>query len=578
MPSMKEKSKPYITPHERRSLLEQGYPVWNVLTISGALDRAVDKYPDRPLIISDQRQWTYAEIQDWSRRIASGLIAHGLKTGEHVALDMANYPEFVAVKYAIARAGAVCVPVNFLLRGEELAYVLHQSDSAMLVIMDEFRGQNYVTELEKISSAVPSLRQTFILRTVQNDVSDSPTIETLIAAATDESDAELARREAAADGRTLSDIIYTSGTTGRSKGVMLTHDMVLRAAYSSVYAAAFEDGRRMQFAMPMYHVFGYTECMLAVLFVGGAIIPHLVFDPAIMLDAAERHQTTELVGVPMMTQKFIEVAQERGFDSRHLLVMFNSGGANPPSIWQDIREALGVHEMRMGYGMTETAASATSSEPEGDDLLLMSTHGRFKPANVAGDAAIGGRVAIYKTIDPETLNDMPVGEEGELVVRGPVVTRGYYKKPEETDAAFTTDGWFRTGDVGRVSADNYVSLTGRIKETYRCNGEMVMPREVELLFDDYPEIEQALVVGIPDARSGEAGCLCIVRQAGKQPDPDALVEICRRNLARFKVPKHILFLEPADIPLTVTGRPQKFKLAKLVAERINNNSGEKECL
>jgi fatty-acyl-CoA synthase len=551
-----------MTPQERRSLIEARFPVWEVLTISGALDRAVKCYADRPLILTDARSWSYAEVQAWSRRIASGLIARGLKVDEHVALDMANYPEFVAVKFAIARAGAVCVPVNFLLRGQELAYVLDQSDSAMLVTMTEFRGVDYLAELERIKSDIPKVRHIFTLET----------LDVLAASATPESNAELARREGAADGSALSDIIYTSGTTGRSKGVMLTHDMVLRAAFSSVIAGAFEDGRRMQFAMPMYHVFGYSECLLAVLFAGGAIIPHLVFDPEEMLDAAERHGTTELVGVPAMTQKFIDVARVRGFDSTRLLVMFNSGGMNPPSIWHDIRAVLGAREMRMGYGMTETCASATTSVVEDDDSRLLTTHGRFKPANVAGDPAIGGRVAIYKVIDTETLADVPPGDEGELVVRGPIVTRGYYKKPEETEAAFTSDGWFRTGDVGRVSADEYVTLTGRIKETYRCNGEMVMPREIEKLFDDHPQIEQALVVGVPDPRAGETGCLCIVPRGGEKPDPDALISRCAEQLARFKVPRHVLFLEAKDIPLTVTGRPQKFKLAKLAYERIQGET------
>jgi fatty-acyl-CoA synthase len=550
------------TPEQRRNDIELRFPTWEVLTISGALDRAVESYADRPLIITDARSWSYAEVQDWSRRIASGLIANGLKAGEHVALDMANYPEFVAVKFAIARAGAVCVPVNFLLRGAELAYVLDQSDSIMLITMAEFRGVNYLAELDRIKPDILRVRHIFTL----------PALDALAAGATPESDAELARRESAADGKSLSDIIYTSGTTGRSKGVMLTHDMVLRASFSSVIAAAFEDGRRMQFAMPMYHVFGYSECLLAVLFAGGAIIPHLVFDPEEMLSAAERHCTTELVGVPMMTQKFIDVARVRGFDAKHLRVMFNSGGMNPPSIWSDIREVLGPSEMRMGYGMTETCASATSSVVEDDDSMLLSTHGRFKPANVAGDPALGGRVAIYKTIDPKTLADMPPGAEGELVVRGPIVTRGYYKKPEETAAAFTPDGWFRTGDVGRVSSDEYVTLTGRIKETYRCNGEMVMPREIEMLFDDHPQIEQALVVGVPDTKAGETGCLCIVPREGHAPDPNALIATCAEQLARFKVPRHVLFFQSSDIPLTVTGRPQKFKLAKLAVERLQGET------
>ncbi len=553
-----------MSPQDRRTLLEARYPAWEVLTISARLDRAAECWADRPLIITDARAWSYAEVQGWSRQIASGLIAQGLKAGEHVALDMANYPEFTAVKFAIARAGAVCIPVNFMLRGQELAYVLDQSDSAMLITMEEFRGHDFLADLVQIKPELPRLRQVFTL----------PGIPALIASATPESDAELAQREAASDGSALSDILYTSGTTGRSKGVMLTHDMVLRAAFSSVIAGAFEDGRRMQFAMPMYHVFGYAECLLAVLFAGGAIIPHLVFDAADMLDAAERHRATELVAVPIATARLIEVARTRGFDSTHLRVMFNSGGANPPGIWSDIRAVLRPQEMRMGYGMTETSASATSSVPEDDDTRLLTTHGRLKLPSVAGDPALGGRVAIYKAIDPETLADLAPDTEGELVVKGPIVTRGYYKKPEETAAAFTADGWLRTGDLGRVSADDYVSLTGRIKETYRCNGEMVMPREIEMLFDDHPQIEQALVVGVPDARAGETGCLCIVPRGAERPDPEALRAHCAASLAGFKVPRHVLFLDADDIPLTVTGRPQKFKLAAFAVERLKISPAE----
>jgi fatty-acyl-CoA synthase len=171
-------------------------------------------------------------------------------------------------------------------------------------------------------------------------------------------------------------------------------------------------------------------------------------------------------------------------------------------------------------------------------------------------------------IDPETGADLPPDTEGELVVKGPIVTKGYYKKPEETAAAFTDDGWLHTGDVGRLTADGYLSLTGRIKETYRCGGEMVMPREIEELFDDHPTIAQALVVGIPDPKMGEVGCLCIVPRTTERPEPSELIGFCSGRLARFKVPKHVVYLTAEDIPLTVTGRPQKFKLAKIISDRI----------
>ena len=551
-------------PAQRRKQIERRFPLWQPLTLAGALDQAAKEFADRPLIITEKRSWSYAQVQTWSRRIASGMIALGTNRGDHVALDMANYPEFTAIKFAISRAGCVCVPCNFLLRGHELAYVLEQSDARMLIMMDEFRGHDYVADLIRPSN----IEHLVVFPTGEADKAPAFSLADLEAAATPESDAELAVRESQADPFGLSDIIYTSGTTGRSKGVMLTHEMVLRAAFSSAITRAFEDGRRIQFAMPMYHVFGYVECLMAVLFVGGAIIPHVIFDPDEMLAIAERHQTSEMICVPMMTHKLIDLAKTRGFDGRHLISMFNSGGVNVPSIWSDIRKYLKAREVLTAYGMTETTASTTCTLPEGDDLFLLSSNGCHKPPSIAGDLARGGKVAQYKVIDPETGADLPADTEGERVVKGPIVTRGYYKKPEETAAAFTDDGWLHTGDVGRLTADGYLSLTGRIKETYRCGGEMVMPREIEELFDDHPTLAQALVVGIPDPKMGEVGCLCIVPRAADRPDASELIGFCAERLARFKIPKHVVYLVAEDIPLTVTGRPQKFKLAKIVAERI----------
>lgn len=554
------------SPAQRREELSVRHPAWEVRTISGHLDKIAHIYAARKLVITGGESHTYREIADWSRRLASGMIAMGIAPGDRVAIDLANFPEFVAVKFAIARAGAVCVPCNYLLRGGELAYVLGQSGAKLLVTMDQFRGHDYLADLERPEG----LEEVVVFATGESagSVGDERTLDMLGEAATPASDAELARREAAADGTSLSDIIYTSGTTGRSKGVTLTHDMILRAAYSSALTRAFGDGRRILFAMPMYHVFGYVECLVAATFVGGAIIPQAVFDPVEMLELAETTRANEIVAVPMMTLKLIEAARDRGFDPAHLQTMFNSGGFNPPSIWDEINEVLRPRDTVTAYGMTETTASTTCTLPENARHRLLTSNGGYKLAGIAGDPAIGGLVAEYKAIDPATGADLAPGEEGELVTRGPIVTRGYYNKPAETEAAFTPDGWLHTGDVGRIGADGYLLLTGRIKETYRCNGEMVMPKEIEDLFSDHPALEQALVVGIPDPRVGETGCLCIVPKPGAVPDAEALIAHCADHLARFKVPRHVLVLSASDIPLTVTGRPQKFKLARLAAEML----------
>jgi len=272
--------------------------------------------------------------------------------------------------------------------------------------------------------------------------------------------------------------------------------------------------------------------------------------------------------VPTMTLKLLELARTRGFDGSKLLAMFNSGGTSPLSIWEDIRSVLGAREVMTAYGMTETTASTTCTLPEGPDALLATTHGRFKFAGAAGDPALDGILALYKVLDPATGSDVPRGTPGELVARGPIVTQGYYKKPEETRAAIDPDGWLHTGDVGVIDAQGNLSLTGRTKETYRCGGEMVMPREIEELLGTHPLVSQAVAVGVPDAKMGEVGCVFVVPRGGVAPAQQELIDLCASNLARFKVPRHIIFVSERDFPLTATGRIQKFRLVELAKQHL----------
>ena len=564
-------------PLERREALDRRFPAWRALTISQALDAATVEFPDRALVITNERAYSYRDIQSWSRDLGAGLIARGIKAGDHVAVILANFAEYVAVKYAIARIGAVAVSVNYLLLRQEIRYILAQSDSVALITMDRLRNRNYLEDLDSMApgwasrggaDGLPKLRAVFVYP-VEGERRDGITdLEQLAALATAGDRAELARREAAGDPDSRADIIYTSGTTGLPKGVMLSHDMILRAAYSSAYHRAFEDGRRILFALPMYHVFGYVECLVACTFAGGAIIPQVVFDAHHMVDAAERHAASEIVCVPTMTLKILDVVRARGFNCPSLICMFNSGGTSPPSIWQEIRDLLGAQEVLTAYGMTETTASVTCTLPEGPDALLLSSNGRLKLAGVAGDPDRGGLIARYKTVDPATGQDLPPGLPGELVAKGLVVTAGYYNKPEETKAAFDAGGWLHSGDLGIINRDGYLALTGRLKETYRCGGEMVSPKEIEDLLNGHPLVAQALVVGLPDARMGEVGCACIVPAGDVRPDPQELIALCAGRLARFKVPRHVVFMTEREVPLTATGRPQKFRLADIARQRV----------
>jgi fatty-acyl-CoA synthase len=569
-------------PDERRRQLEARFPRWEPKTLSQALDASVEVYGDQPLVITDERTYSYRDIQEWSRRLATGLIASGVRVGDHVALIMANYPEFTALKYAIARAGATTIPINFLFRRSELAYVLEQSNARVLITMNELRDLDYLAELDAImpgwetragGDELPELRHVFVFSTDGNARPGTRSVGDLELLGTAEVHQELARREAAGDPSSTSDILYTSGTTGRPKGVMMTHDMVLRTAYGSAYWCAFEPGRRLVFALPMYHVFGYVECLIASTFVGGAIIPHVQFDPVAILEAVERHRANEVVCVPIMTTKILETARQGNFDLSSLHTVFSSGGAAPPALWGDIRRILGAREILTAYGMTETTASTACTRPEDPDERLLSTNGKLKYAGVAGISDLGGLLARYKVVDPETGAELAPGQRGEFLAKGANITPGYYNKPEETAAAFTEDGWLRTGDIGVLDEEGYIRLTGRIKESYRCGGEMVMPREVELVINEHPAVDDSHVVGLLHERMGEIGCACVVLLPGAEPpDPDELIDLCAKQLAKFKVPRHVIFMAADELPLTATGRVQKFKLAEFARRRLQQDT------
>lgn len=563
----------------RRAALEARHPVWIPRTTAQLLEKAAAEHPDRPLVLTGDRVYTYRDVADWSRMLAGGLIALGVQPGDHVAVDMANLPEAIALKFAVARVGAVSVSINFLLRHEELAYVLRQSESTVLITMDRFRNLDYLDALDRIAPgwessagghAFPRLRHVFVLGT-QGAPERGRSLEELARLGDTISGEAIAERTAAADPSATSDLLYTSGTTGAAKGVMLQHDAVLRTAYGSAYTMAFGDGRRILFALPIYHVFGYIECLIAVLFVGGAVCPHAIFDADRVLRDVAEHDIDEIVCVPAMTAVVLEKAAEGHYDLSSLKTMFSSGAAHLPDTWSQIYDVLGVDEIFSAYGQTETTASTTCMRPGEPLERLSNTNGRVKIAGVAGDPELDGALAVYRALNSVTGEPLPDGEVGELVARGPVITRGYYNMPEETAALFTPDGWMRTGDLGRIDEQGYLVLTGRKKESYRCGGELVMPTEVETVIADYPDVVAAHVVGIPNPRMGEVGCAWVV--AGpRRPSSEELIEYCASRLARFKVPAVVLFADAESIPMTATGKVRKFELVKRAVALLDENA------
>lgn len=553
-------------PKTRQTVIAARFPEWVPRTLDGMLDAAAADFPDRPYIITDDATWTYRNVQDWSHRLAIGLTAFGVKRGDHVALVFANYPEFVALKFAISRVGAVAVPVNILNRRDELGYVLAQSDSVMLVTMNAFRDLDYLAMLDELipdweqsggGLTFPHLRRVIVFPTDDQPKRELATYFNVLESGTTKH----------FDGHgpnpdDVADIIYTSGTTGAPKGVMLSHDQVLRTAYASAYARAFEDGRHIVFSLPLYHVYGYGEGMLPVLFVGGAIIPQLKFDAAAMLTAIERHRATDALLVPTMTLALLDAAQAGGYDLSSLRAVISSGARAPERVWRDIVGVLGVSEISTGYGMTEVTASSTVTRPDDPFERLLNTNGRMRDAGVAGDPEKGGRLVDYRVVDPESGALLPPGRVGELRAQGIGVTRGYYNKPEETAALFDSEGWLHTGDLGRIDKDGYIYLVGRLKESYRCGGEQVLPTEVEDVLTSHPLVIQAHVVPVPDVRMGEIGVAFVVPGESAEVTVEELLALIQSRLARFKVPKYLFLVDAAEIPTTASGRARKYLLSK----------------
>jgi fatty-acyl-CoA synthase len=348
---------------------------------------------------------------------------------------------------------------------------------------------------------------------------------------------------------------------------MVTHDAVQRTGYASALTRAFEDGRRILFSLPCYHMFGYVEGLLAAMFVGGAIVPRTAFSPADYFAGIERHRATEILCVPTMMVALLEHPDRHRRDLSSVFAVLCGAAPAPVWVWEKAGRELGLTEITTGYGMTECGGAMTLSLPEDPLERHSTTVGRVKMAGVAGMPDRGGDLCRYRTADPLSGEVLPDGLEGELVSTGPTHMLGFWEKPAETAAALR-DGWVYSGDLGRADGSGYLQVTGRSKELYKSGGELVMPKEIEELLTRLPGVSQVYAVGVPDERWGEAGCAWVVPEPGAAVDPEALLAVCRDKLARFKVPKHVLLTTADELPTTPTGKVQKFRLAQRAADLL----------
>lgn len=537
-----------------RQALRDRFPVWRPRTLADWLDDCAQRYGTGPFVITDEVTLSYAEVAAQSRRMAAGLIGLGVRPGDRVGMLMANYPEFVPLKFAIARAGAIAVPFNYLYRTAELAFVLADSGCRVLITMSGFGALDYQSMLDEIvpqwdsedfsrraPDRLPDLRHVVVLDTDGQVRQGVQTVADLTATS------EAAPPVAVAPDAP-GDMLYTSGTTGSPKGVLVTHDAVLRTGYASALTRGYQSGRRILFSLPCYHMFGYVEGVLSVMFAGGAIIPQPSFSADGYLAGIQRHRATDILCVPTMAVAMVQSPARGDYDLSSLEAVLCGSAPAPIWLWEQVERDFGVSEIVTGYGMTECGGAMTLTLPEDPLCMTSETVGRPK---IAGSASVPGTDALvrYEAVD------------GELVSSGPATMVGYWNRPAET-AAVLRDGRLFSGDLGAVRPDGYLEVTGRSKELYKSGGELVMPKEIEDLLEAHPAISQAFAFGLSDEKWGEIGCVVVVPAAGATVTEDDVLKICRANLARFKVPKRVVFYDADALPTTPTGKVQKFRLVQ----------------
>lgn len=569
------------TIEQRRAALLERWPSWTPRTLDAFLDDCAARHADEPFVITDDVTLTYADVAEQSRVLADALVALGVRPGDRVGMLLANYPQFVPFKFAIARVGAIAIPFNFLYRREELGYVLAQSGCSVLLTMTGFAGLDYLEMLDGIVpgwdgpdySATPrspragfphELRHVVVLSTDGRKRGGALALEDLVRIGEENPGGHEGVEHAPDE---VADMLYTSGSTGSPKGVLVTHDAVQRTGFASALTRAYEPGRRILFSLPCYHMFGYVEGILSTMFVGGAVVLQASFSAEGYFAGIERHQATDILCVPTMAVAMVESPVRHEYDTSSLSAILCGSAPAPVWLWEKVERDFGVSEIVTGYGMTECGGAMTLTLPEDPLELTSTTVGRPK---LAGPAGVGdsGAICVYETIDPETGELLPPGSVGELRSFGPTMMRGFWGKPDETAAALSADGHVRSGDLGRVREDGYLVLTGRSKELYKSGGELVMPKEVEDVLAQLDAVSQVFAVGLVDERWGEIGCAVVVRSPGTTVDESELLEHCRQNLARFKVPKRIVFVETEHLPTTPTGKIQKFRLVEQITAGV----------
>ncbi|HTK62710.1 MAG TPA: AMP-binding protein [Pseudonocardia sp.] len=511
-------------------------------TIGDNLDRITAAHPDRDAMVdvTAGRRWTYREFNADVDALALGLLDLGLVKGDRVGIWAPNRGEWTLVQYATAKLGLILVNINPAYRSHELEFVLNQAGIRVLIAAPGFKTSDYAAMIEQARPSCPTVERVVLF--------DSPEWQELATRHQGADPAPVREAQARLSPDDPINIQYTSGTTGFPKGATLTHHNILNNGYFVGELCGYTEQDRVCIPVPFYHCFGMVMGNLAATSHGAAmVIPAPGFDPTATLSAVAAERCTSLYGVPTM---FIAELSEPDFESYDLTSLrtgIMAGSPCPVEVMKQVIARMGMDEVSICYGMTETSPVSTQTRVDDSVERRVSTVGRVLP-----------HIEV-KVIDPETGLTVPRGEPGELCTRGYSVMRGYWEQPEKTAEAIDAMRWMHTGDLAVMDEDGYLSITGRIKDMVIRGGENIYPREVEEFLYTHPDILDAQVVGVPDVKFGEELCAWVRMREGAEPlTAEALREWSAGKLAHYKIPRYVRVVE--DFPMTVTGKVRKVEM------------------
>ena len=544
-------------------------------TLGQILDHTVARYPDNEAVVYADRSYrqTWREFGEMVDRFAKGLMALGVEKGEKVAVWATNVPYWVALQFATAKIGAVLITVNTNYREHELRYLLTQSECENVFLIDSLRDHDYLETFYRIAPELrfqshdsfvcknlPHLKRVFFLGAEKHQGMYS--VPEVLALADMVDDADYLARQASLDPWDAINMQYTSGTTGFPRGVMLTHVGVGLNGYWIGKHQNFGPNDRVCLPVPLFHCFGCVLGVSACVNHGATMVILESFNALKVLAAVDSEHCTALYGVPTMFLAELEHKLFKRFDVSHLRTGIMAGSVCPEPLMRRVVEDMNMKEITICYGLTEGSPVMTQSDIH-DPLPLR--------CETVGCAMPGIEVRVG---DPQTCEELPRGQVGEILCRGYNVMKGYYNMPEATAAAISPEGWLHSGDLGVMDENGYLRVTGRIKDMIIRGGENVYPREVEEYLLSMPGVLDVQVVAVPSRKYGEEVGAFVIPRPGVDIRPEDVRDFCRGKIAWFKIPKYVEII--TGFPLTASGKIQKYKLREMAAARWPEAMQEKK--